>query len=75
MHQIVLWLMRRLKFFKKDETFDPHTFKTKMIFMASQLVYTLVVSLPTPFLYNNKPLSISLAFVVFIFALWNRWVL
>ena len=72
MHQIVLWMMRRLKFFKKDETFDPHTLKTKMIFMGSQLVYTLIVSLPTPFLYNNKLASVSLVLIVFVFALWNR---
>lgn len=59
--------------FKADETFDPKTLKTKMIFMGSQLVFTIVVSLPTPFLYNSKRASFSLAFFVFLCALWNRY--
>ncbi|CAB1111367.1 unnamed protein product [Ectocarpus sp. CCAP 1310/34] len=71
MHKIVLALMRKIGMFKKDETFDPTTFKTKMIFMGSQLVFTVLVSLPTPFLYNSKWASTSLAFFVFLCALWN----
>lgn len=74
MHKLVLTLMRKIGMFKKDETFDPTSFKTKMIFMGSQLVFTVVVSLPTPFLYNAKWASISLAFFVFLCALWNRCV-
>lgn len=73
MHKIVLFLMRKVRMFKADETFDPKTFKTKMIFMGSQLVFTIVVSLPTPFLYNSKRASFSLAFFVFLCALWNRY--
>lgn len=72
MHKVVLFLMKKTGLFKKDETFDPKTFKTKIIFMGSQLVFTVVVSLPTPFLYNSKWASFSLAFFVFLCALWNR---
>eukprot|EP00752_Nemacystus_decipiens_P006459 g5817.t1 len=71
MHQIVLFLMRKTGAFKKDETFDPKTVKTLIIFMGSQLVFTIIVSLPTPFLYDSKWASISLAFFVFLCALWN----
>lgn len=72
MHRIVLFLMRKIRLFKPDETFDPTTFKTKIIFMATQLVFTVIVSLPTPFLYSSKWASVSLAFFVFLCALWNR---
>lgn len=74
MHKVVLFLMRKIRLFKKDETFDPTSFKTKMIFMGSQLVFTVIVSLPTPFLYNSKWMSVSLSFFVFLCALWNRYV-
>ncbi len=73
MHQAVLFVMRKTGLFRKDETFDPKTVKTKIIFMASQLVFTVVVSLPTPFLYGSKWASLSLAFFVFLCALWNRY--
>lgn len=73
MHRMVLFLMRKTRLFKKDETFDPTSFKTKVIFMTSQLIYTVVVSLPTPFLYNAKWTSITLAFCVFLCTLWNRY--
>lgn len=73
MHQVVLFIMRKMKLFKKDETFDPTTFKTKMIFVTSQMVFTVLVTLPTPFLYNSKWASISVAFFVFLCALWNRY--
>lgn len=72
MHKIVLFLMRKCRLFKKDETFDPRTIKTKTIFMGSQMVFTVVVSLPTPLLYNSKWTSISLALIVFCCAIWNR---
>lgn len=75
MHKMVLFIMRKCRLFKKDEVFDPKTFKTKAVFMISQLVFTVVVSLPTPFLYNSKWVSISLAFFVFMCALWNRCVI
>lgn len=71
MHKIVLYLMRKCRLFKKDETFDPKTMKTKAIFMGSQMVFTVVVSLPTPLLYNSKWTSISLALIVFCCAIWN----
>ena len=72
MHKIVLFLMRKCRLFKKDETFDPRTIKTKTIFIGSQMVFTVMVSLPTPFLYNSKWTSISLALIVFCCAIWNR---
>ena len=72
MHKIVLYVMRKCRLFKADETFDPRTIKTKSIFMGSQMVFTVVVSLPTPLLYNSKWTSITLALVVFCCALWNR---
>lgn len=75
MHQVVLSIMRKLRLFKKDETFDPTTFKTKIIFMGSQVVYTMVVCLPTPFLYNSKAGSLAVASFVFLMALWNRSVI
>lgn len=72
LHRVVLWLMRSVGVMRKDEIFDPSKTKTKMIFMGSQLVYTVVVSIPTPFLYNSKMASVAFAFFMFVFALWNR---
>lgn len=71
LHIAVLGIARKTGVMGRDEAFDPKTAKTKIIFMGSQLVYTVVVGLPTPFLYNSKNGSIAFTFVVFCFALWN----
>ena len=54
----------------KDEVFDPDTLKTKIVFVVSQLVYTVVTILPTPFLYRSYYLS--LAYFLFVFG-WGTW--
>lgn len=73
LHRVVLYIMRKLKIMRRDEIFDPTTMKTKIIFMLSQLLYTIIVALPTPFLYHSKRVSVAFALVMFLCALWNRW--
>lgn len=72
LHRAVLLLTRKTKIMRKDEVFDPSTIKTKIIFMTSQLVYTIIVAAPTPFIYSNRTVSIAFAFSMFLCALWNR---
>lgn len=52
------------------EDLDPDSVKTKIVFAVSQLVYTLLTVLPTPFLYGSYRLSC--AYLVFIFG-WGTW--
>merc|ERR1719411_1364215 len=63
-------LLKSVGLMKPGEDLDPESVKTKMVFAACQLVYTLLTILPTPFLYGSYRLSC--AYLVFIFG-WGTW--
>lgn len=65
MHILVLNVVRKLHIFKKDEVFDAQSLKTKLIFMASQLVFTFVTILPSPLLYHS--FFLHTCFICFVF--------
>lgn len=62
--------LRVVGVFRKDEGYDSATIKTKLVFVGSQLVVTLISFLPTPlFYYSNMAhlLWIALIFTISIF--------
>ena len=65
-----LKILRRLRIFGAQEEFDSTTLKTKLVFVACQLLLTLVSFLPTPLFYYS-PLAhflwIALIFTVSVF--------
>eukprot|EP00039_Didymoeca_costata_P011932 m.170028 g.170028 ORF g.170028 m.170028 type:complete len:481 (+) comp15334_c1_seq5:349-1791(+) len=69
--QAVVKLCKKLKIMGKDEKLDDRTVKTRVIFMTSQLAYTLLCLLPMPLLFRNQAAhGISLA-IVYISSIWN----
>lgn len=53
----VLGVLRSWKVMKPDEFFDPQLWKTKLIFVIVQFLYTLLTFLPVPLLYRFKFLN------------------
>ena len=53
------------------EDLDPEAFKTKITFATTQLVYTLVTIIPTPFLYSSYRLSCIYLVLLYGFGTWN----
>ena len=50
----------------KEEVFQPTTFKTKMVFMTSQFIYTLLTFTVAPVVYYSKTLHLYAIGVIFI---------
>jgi len=53
------------------EDLDPEAFKTKITFAATQLVYTLITVIPTPFLYSSYRFSCIYLVLLYGFGTWN----
>jgi len=53
------------------EDLDPEALKTKITFAATQLVYTLITVIPTPFLYSSYRLSCIYLVLLYGFGTWN----
>ena len=64
--KLVLNLMRLFRIFKHDEGFDPSSVKTKLIFVASQFIYTLAMFGNSFFVFYSK-----IANLLFIAALFT----
>jgi len=66
----VLSVCKRLFIIKQQEAFNPKTVKTKLIFITSQFIYTILTFTPAYFLYYNRfahLVYIGLIFTVSIF--------
>ncbi|KAF0689275.1 Aste57867_19254 [Aphanomyces stellatus] len=62
----VLSLCRAMRVMGPTEEYNSRTTKTKLIFLAAQLVYTLGTFAPTPFLFRSH--FVHCAYIQFIFA-------
>ncbi|KNC51283.1 uncharacterized protein AMSG_07288 [Thecamonas trahens ATCC 50062] len=71
MHKLVLSLLRRIGVMGPTEKFDASTVKTKVIFMATQFVYTVITILPIPIIYSSVHLHIALLVALLGVSLWN----
>ena len=61
----ILSLCKKIKFFAADEEFNPHQFKTKFVFMLTQLSYTVGTYPFVHVLQTSK--RINIYFIIFIF--------
>ena len=59
-------LMRKIGVFRPDEDFDHTTYKTKLIFMGTQFVYTVITFLPACVLFTSE--ALNLLYIVLLFA-------
>lgn len=67
MHKLVLRISRRLGILGAAEVFNSDSVKTKIIFMFSQLVFTVLTLIPVPLLYHS--FSLHVAFLVAILSI------
>ena len=58
-------VMRKIGVFKQDEDFDSTTYKTKIIFMGTQFVYTLITFIPASALFVSD--ALNLLYIVALF--------
>jgi len=71
MHVGVLYIMRASRIMGTNEAFDPCSLKTKVIFMGSQLVYTLISFLPCFLMYNHFVCNTAYGLLISTWAIWN----
>jgi len=58
MHQLVLGIMRKIGVMEDTEEFDADSFKTKMIMVNAQLIYTVLTLVPVKILLGNFVISV-----------------
>jgi hypothetical protein len=64
MNKLVLSATRSMGIMRKTEFFDPSTAKTKLIFMTSQFIYTVIIMVLIPIIYSNYFLTtLSVAYI------------
>lgn len=71
MHQICKKVCRQLGIFSETETFDPETWKSKIIFWVAQLIYTLITLVPGIIVYHNYYLNAVFLVCVNLRCIWN----
>jgi len=70
MHKMTKKACRSIGILSREESFDSRTLKTKTIFVVTQIFYTMLTLVPTPFLFGSYKLSF--AYFVTLF-LWTTW--
>ena len=70
-HGLVLGLVRKCGLMGATELFDSAKNKTKLIFMASQLIYTAITLVPVPLLYRSYWLLTVTVPAIFSVAVYN----
>ena len=71
MHQLAKKLMRRLGVMGKTEDFDSEQLKSKLIFFSVQGVYSVLVCIPTKWLYSSYPLSVLYIAFIYLWCIWR----
>lgn len=69
--RIILGWCRSLGIFRPDEDYDSRTVKTKLVFITSQFLYTLVTFIPTPLLFWSKGAHLFYIFFIFSVSVFN----
>lgn len=61
----ILKICRKFGVFREDEEFDASSMKTKLIFIISQFIYSVVTFIPTILLYNSQYCHIVYLLLIF----------
>ena len=71
MHQLTKRTMRRLGVMGPTEDFDSEQLKSKVIFLLVQGLYSVLVCLPTKWLYSSYPLSVLYIAFIYLWCIWR----
>jgi hypothetical protein len=66
---------RLVRIMGPEEKFKPTEVKTKVLFMLSQLVYSIITTLPVPLMYANIYATCIFMVIILGFAIWNGYVI
>ena len=67
----ILMLLRKVNVYGANEDFDSHSAKTKITFMGSQLIYTMVTFMPCYFMFRWPMFHFSFLLFVVVYAIYN----
>uniref|UniRef100_A0A6U2ZWK0 Glycerophosphocholine acyltransferase 1 n=1 Tax=Lotharella globosa TaxID=91324 RepID=A0A6U2ZWK0_9EUKA len=70
-HSISLKISRYFGIMGKEEKYDHTTWKTKVIFISFQAVYTMLTLLPCKILFESFWANMVYLFVLYIYCVWN----
>ena len=71
MHKLAKNLMRSIGVMGKTEEMDSESLKSKLIFFLVQGVYSVLVCLPTKWLYSSYPLSVLYIASIYLWCIWR----
>jgi len=71
MHQLTKRVMRRLGVMAPGEDFNSEEWKSKLIFFTTQGLYSILVSLPTMWLYSSYSLSVTYIIIIYLWCIWR----
>jgi hypothetical protein len=67
----VLMQMRKIGVMKPDEDYEPSEFKTKLVFMTSQFIYSVLTFLPSALMYQSYMIHVTIIIIIFVVAVFN----
>jgi len=71
MHKLAKKIMRSIGVMGKTEEMDSEQLKSKLIFFLVQGVYSVIVCLPTKWLYSSYPLSVLYIASIYLWCIWR----
>ena len=63
--------MRRLGVMGPTEHFDSEQFKSKLVFILVQGLYSITVCVPTMWLYSSYPMSVLYICFIYLWCIWR----
>jgi len=69
--RVVLKLARNIHLFGPQEDFNATSMKTKLLFVVTQLLFTICWTLPTYWLYSSQTIHLLSIVIVFVIAVFN----
>jgi len=71
MHKLTKRVMKRLGIMGPTEEFNSEELKSKIIFYATQGIYSIVVCIPTMWLYSNYYTSVLYISLIYLWCIWR----
>lgn len=67
----VLKFMRKIGVMRPDEDYEPSEFKTKLVFMSSQFIYSFITFLPSALMYQSYTIHVTIIILIFMVGVYN----
>merc|ERR1712029_1327737 len=71
MHLLTKRVMRRIGVLGPKEEFNSEEWKSKIIFFSVQALYSVIVCIPTMWLYSSYTLSVIYISIIYLWCIWR----